>query len=147
VVSTPQAVITFPPTHEFAQIVPPQAALAFGWEQLIQLAPHCVTLESLAQVLPHAWNPAVQVKPQLVPLQVAVLLVGAEQAVQEVVPQLLTLVFETHAVPHKWKPELQVNPHVVPLQVAVAFAGGVHGVQNVPQVEMLVLEAQVLPQA
>jgi hypothetical protein len=77
---------------------------------------------------------------------VAVPLVGAAQAVQAVVPQLLMLVFDTHAVPHKWKPELHVKPHVVPLQVAVAFAGGVHGVQNVPQVRMLELEAQVLPQ-
>jgi hypothetical protein len=79
-------------------------------------------------------------------LQVAVPLVGAEQAVHEVVPQLLALELDRHAVPHKWKPLLQVNPQVVPLQVAVAFAGGVHGVQNVPQVEMLVLDAQAFEQ-
>ena len=41
-----------------------------------------------------------QVKPQAVPLQVAVLLAGCAHAVHDVVPQLAVLLFDTHAAPH-----------------------------------------------
>jgi len=41
------------------------------------------------------------VKPQAVPLQVAVPFAGALQGVQEVVPQLAVLVLLTHAPPHR----------------------------------------------
>jgi hypothetical protein len=42
---------------------------------------------------------------------------------------------------------LQVKPQAVPLQVALALAGGAHGVQEVPQELVLVLRAQLFPQA
>jgi len=43
---------------------------------------------------------------------------------------------------------LQVKPQVVPLHVAVPFAGAAgHGVHDVPQVAVLLLLAQLLPQA
>jgi hypothetical protein len=42
---------------------------------------------------------------------------------------------------------LQVKPQAVPLQVAVAFAGGVQAVQEEPQLLMLLLLAQLFPQA
>jgi hypothetical protein len=41
---------------------------------------------------------------------------------------------------------LQVKPHVVPLQVATPLVGTAHGVQEAPQVAVLVLMAQLLPQ-
>jgi hypothetical protein len=41
---------------------------------------------------------------------------------------------------------LHVKPQVVPLHVGVALAGAVHGVHDAPQVAMLVLAAQLLPQ-
>jgi len=37
---------------------------------------------------------------------------------------------------------LQVKSHIVPLQVAAALAGGTHGVHEVPQVPVLLLDAQ-----
>ena len=49
--STPQAFSTVPPMHEFAHLVPSQAALALGCEQSRQLGPHWVTLEPLTQAL------------------------------------------------------------------------------------------------
>lgn len=49
---------------------------------------------------PHMVVPLLQVKPQLVPLHVAVALAGGEQAVQAVVPQLLVEVFETQPLVH-----------------------------------------------
>ena len=42
---------------------------------------------------------------------------------------------------------LQVAPQLLPLQVAVPLVGVAQGVQEPPQLLMLVLEAQVLPQA
>ena len=38
-------------------------------------------------------------------------------------------------------------PHWVPLQVAAPFVGALHAEQEAPQVAMLLLLAQVLPQA
>ncbi len=44
--------------------------------------------------------PKLQVNPQEVPLQVAVLLAGCAHGVHDVVPQLAVLLFATHAPPH-----------------------------------------------
>jgi hypothetical protein len=65
IVSTPQAVSVFAPMHEFAHFVPSHAALAFGCEQLRQLAPHCVTLDPLTHALLHRLLPTAhwQVEP------------------------------------------------------------------------------------
>jgi hypothetical protein len=41
---------------------------------------------------------------------------------------------------------LHVNPQLVPLHVAEAFAGGEQGVHEAPQVAVLLLLAQLLPQ-
>lgn len=62
--------------------------------------PHDVTAVSLSHCLPQACVPVAQVKPQLVPLQVAVPLGGGVQAVHEL-PQELMLVFDTHWLPQR----------------------------------------------
>ena len=48
----------------------------------------------------HMRVPRLQVKPQEVPLQLAVLLAGCAHGVHDVVPQLAVLLFATHALPH-----------------------------------------------
>jgi hypothetical protein len=51
-----------------------------------------------------SWNPAPQVNPQAVPLQIAVEFAGGTQAVHEVVPQLFMLPFDTQKPPQSWYP-------------------------------------------
>jgi len=73
-------------------------------------------------------------------------------------PQFALVVKLTQLPPqHDW-PEAQhvlpqatplahVNPHIVPSQVAAAFAGGMQAVHDVvPQLLMLVLDTQAVPQ-
>jgi hypothetical protein len=63
------------------------------------------------------------VKPQLVPLHVAVAFAGAEHGVHDV-PQVLTLVSSTQAPEQSWKPLTHENPHAagVPPHVGIALA-------------------------
>jgi hypothetical protein len=95
------------------------------------------------QAAPHTLKPALQVKPQLMPSQVAAPSVGAAHAVHEV-PQLAGALFETQALLHLWKPEMQLKPQWVPSQLAVLLAGVGHAVQEVPQLEVLSFAAQAL---
>jgi hypothetical protein len=108
--------------HELAQVPLPQAGFALGWIQLKQVGPgpHCVTSVSWAQVLLQRCVPGVeQTKSQLVPLQVAVPVGGALQAVQLVVPQLVTLELLTQAPLQAWKPDWHAQ---VPVTQAVLEA-------------------------
>ncbi len=86
------------------------------------------------------------VNPHDVPLHVALPLDGTGQAVHDVVPQLAVLVFDTQAPLQLWKPELHVKPHDVPLHVALLLAGTGHAVHDEPQLAVLLLLAQALPQ-
>ena len=85
-------------------------------------APQVAGLVSETQAPPHAWKPALQVDPQVVPLQLTVALAGAGHGEHEA-PQLATLVLETQAPPQSWKPALHVDTQTwnAP-QTAVAFA-------------------------
>jgi hypothetical protein len=109
-----------------------------------------------------------QVKPQLVPLQVAAPLAGTEQDVQEA-PQLLVPLFDWqvplqscvpagHTPLHDWFcgmqdpaqsfwPVGQLPPQDVPSQVAAPPVGTGQALHVVPQVAASLLLAQVLPQA
>ena len=87
-----------------------------------------------------------QLKPQLVPSQVAALLAGGEQAVQEV-PQVAGLVLAAHDEPHWWNPALQVKPQLVPSQVAVPPLGATQALHELPQSFTLVFESQVPAQS
>jgi hypothetical protein len=73
-----------------------------------------------------------QVKPQLVPSQVAVAFAGGEHATHDVVPQLAIDVLLTHAPPQSWKPTLHWMPQFVPSHVAVPFAGTAQLVHDGP---------------
>jgi hypothetical protein len=58
-------------------------------------APHCVTLVSSAQALPHLWNPLSHVKLHETPSHVAVALSGGAHGVHDE-PHELVLVFGAH---------------------------------------------------
>jgi hypothetical protein len=104
-------------------------------------APQLFGSVALVQAPWHRLKPAVQVMPQLVPLQVAVPFGSVGQAAQEVVPQLFTLVSGAHAPEQRWKPAAQVMPQLVPLQVAVPFGSvGQAAHEVVPQLFTLVFE-------
>lgn len=83
--------------------------------------------------------------PQLVPLHVALPLVGTGQGVHEL-PQELRLVLSAHELPQRWVPVLHTKSQAVPLQVDVPNGGGAHGLHDVPQVFTLKLLAQAVPQ-
>jgi hypothetical protein len=87
-----------------------------------------------------------QLKPQLVPSQVAIASAGVGQGVHEA-PQFAGLMFETHCPEQAWKPVLQTKPQLVPSQVAVALAGGEQGVHALPQLSMLVFDTHRPEQA
>lgn len=57
------------------------------------------------QALPVDTKPLLQLKPQMVPLHVAVELAGVVQAVQLEVPHELMLVLSEQAPEHRWNPE------------------------------------------
>jgi len=86
-----------------------------------------------------------QVKPQLVPLQVAVALAGGTHGVQ-LVPQVLTLPFDTQAPLHWCAPDTHAKPQLVPSQVELALAGGLHAMQLAPQVAVSVFDTHTAPQ-
>ena len=104
------------------------------------------------QELAQAWNPALQVTPQMFPLQIGFPLAGSMQAVHPVgVQPAATLLFTTHVVaapvPQACEPALHVTPHVAPLQTATLLAGAVqatHPVALHPDATLL-LATQVLP--
>lgn len=97
------------------------------------------------QELSLATNPAAQVKPQLVPLQVAVPFAGCGQGVQDE-PHVAGSEFAAQAPPQRWNPFAQETPQRVPSQVAMPFAGTGQGVQALPQEFVLVSLTQALPQ-
>ena len=68
-------------------------------------------------------TPELQVRPQVVPLQVAVPLADCGQAVHDVDPQFATLVLRTHAVPHRCEPFAHGNVHLPLVHNGVVFAG------------------------
>ena len=121
--------------HVPAQLIPqpPQFALSL--------------LVSTHAPLIHWANPELQLKPQLVPLHVAVALLGTEHAVQEV-PHELMLMLSAHVVPHAWKAESHTKPQLAPLHVAVlALLGTGHGEQDEPHELTLVSSAHIVPHA
>jgi hypothetical protein len=85
------------------------------------------------------------VKPQLVPLQVAVASAGGEQAVHDVAPHELVNALLTHAPEQSWYPLAQVKPQLVPSHVAVAFATVGQAVHELPHVAVALLLTQVVP--
>ena len=97
----------------------------------------------------HAVVPLPHVKPHELPSQVAVPLVGALQAVHEVVPQLLKLLLAEQVPLQLWKLVLQVKPHTpLVLQVAVELAGWAQAVHDVvPQLLVLLFDWQVPEQS
>jgi hypothetical protein len=62
--------------------------------------PQVLVLAFDTQLEPQACRPLVQLKPQLVPSQVAVPLGDVGHAVHEL-PQVATALSETHCVPHR----------------------------------------------
>src|SRR5205807_879253 len=102
--------------------------------------PPPTTAEARQQPAPHFSIPVWQVKPQLVPSQVAVAFAGGMHRVQLLVPQLATALLETHWPEQAWYPELQTNPHAPETQVGNPFAGAVHGVHEAPQALALPFE-------
>lgn len=71
---------------------------------------------------PQRVKPALQVKSQLVPLQLGTELAGAAHEVHDA-PQLFTEVSATHWPLQEWKPALHATPQAVPSQDAAPFAG------------------------
>lgn len=67
-----------------------------------QRVPHEPTLVSGKHWLPHAWKPALHVKPQLTPSHVAVPFGGGLHGVQATLPQLFTSVLTAQPVPQEW---------------------------------------------
>jgi hypothetical protein len=88
---------------------------------------------------PQRVKPALHVKSQLAPSQVAVAFAGAVQGVHEL-PQLAIDVFERHWPEQSWKPLLHATPQLVPSQVAVPSGGAWHTWHVGPQLEVEVVE-------
>jgi hypothetical protein len=114
----------------------PQAVFEVpGWQVAVGPVPE---QQPVQQVLPHSVEPALQVKPHVPAVQVAVPLAGVGQTWPQP-PQLLTSVWVFVSQPFAAlasqlaKPALQVNPHVPPLQVAVALAGVAQTLPQAPQ--------------
>jgi hypothetical protein len=115
--------------------VPHAPAVLPGWQVAVGPVPE---QQPVQQVLPHGVEPALQVKPHVPAVQVAVPLAGVGQTWPQP-PQLLTSVWVFVSQPFAAlasqlaKPALQVNPHVPPLQVAVALAGVAQTLPQAPQ--------------
>ena len=111
-----------------------------------QATPHAELRSAGTHWPPHALKPPLQVKPQLVPLQLAVEFGGpAGHGVHEVVPHEFTSVFDTQAVPHLWKPVLHTMSHALLVQTAAPFAGTAQAMHEDPHCVALKSLAQALP--
>ena len=75
-------------------------APAGGTHDVQEVVPQELTLVLLAQVVPQAWLPALQVTPQAVPLQVAVPFSGVVHGVHAL-PQVARSALLTQAPPHR----------------------------------------------
>jgi hypothetical protein len=80
--------------------LPSHVAVAFagGVQAVHEVAPQVAVLLLDAQLLPQAWKKALQVKPHIVPLQVATPLAGTAHGVQEA-PQVAVLVLMAQLLP------------------------------------------------
>ena len=74
--------------------------MAGGAGHEVHAAPHEFTLMLLAQLPLHAWLPAVQLNPQVVPLHVAVAPEGGTQGEHEA-PHVRGSLLLTHMPPHR----------------------------------------------
>jgi hypothetical protein len=84
-----------PALHAVTQEVPLQATVPpVGAVQTVQAVPQWAASLAKQPVFPHRRRGDVQEKSHVPLEQIAVLLAGGTQAVQDVVPQLLALVFE-----------------------------------------------------
>jgi hypothetical protein len=148
------------------QVEPPFAGLVHG----VHWVPHEAVLLSGTHLSPQRWKPALHLKAQALPSQVASVLAGTEQGMQEVVPQLFTSVLSTQFPLQSCLPAGQSPPHdieggwhlpvllqsVVPegqvawqepfMQAAPPPSAGLHGVHDVPHESVDVLDLHSVPQ-
>jgi hypothetical protein len=92
----------YPGTHVAPQLVPLHVGVAFGGTAHgVHDAPQLETLTLLTHAAPHAWKPALQVKPHAPPVQLGLALARSGHGVQVVEPQPYAgSVADAHAVPH-----------------------------------------------
>lgn len=112
-----------------------------------------------ACAVPRRQVPALQVNPQVVPLQVAVELAGPWHGVHEL-PQLFVLLLDTHMLLQAWfpavhvtgqgvptatqsapqerKPTLHAGTHAPPVHVTLPLSGALQGAQSFPQAATVV---------
>jgi hypothetical protein len=158
------------PLHLRSHLVPSQVAVALGevGQEVHDVVPQELTLLLSRHSLLHRWEPARQVKSQLVPSHVACPFIGGLQGMHEV-PQLAGSLFDTQlplqsCVPTGHTPSQaiasgmhaplqilvfagQVAPQLVPSQVAEPPVGTGQGVQPTPQLAVSVFLAHPSPQA
>ena len=87
-----------------------ESAFAGGTQDVHDVVPHEVTLVLLTQSAPQACEPALQLWPQVAPLQVAVPFDGGVHGVHAP-PQVATSRLLTQAPPQRWRPDAQATPH------------------------------------
>ena len=86
----------------------------------------------LPHAAPQAWNPALQVNPQLVPSHVGVEFAGGAHA-EQALPHVALLLLLTHAPPQAWNPALHVNPHTPAAQRGAPLPTPGHTFGHEPQ--------------
>jgi hypothetical protein len=145
-----------PPPHSPLHFVPSQVALPFiGASHGVQDVPQLPGSPLLTHASPHRWYPALHLRSQVSPLQLATPLGDVGQGMQAV-PHALKLLASTQSPPphgfvlgghvpshgapsgthlsrHSFDPIGQKAPHFVPSQVAVPPATGGQGEQPRPQ--------------
>ena len=110
------------------------------------MLPQVATLKFETHEPPQSWKPWLHIPPQLVPLQVAVPLVGAGHGEHEKLPQLLMPLLLTHWPPQSCVPKLQEIAQTPPVQSRVALGGATgQTLQEVPQLSGSLSPAQMFP--